>query len=66
VAFGKVFLPVITCSPFSNIPLYIPCTHFMLLLPAGHTDEAGEPSKKQSFLEIGENWIEKYFHQEFN
>jgi hypothetical protein len=32
----------------------------MLLLPEGQTGEAWEPCKKNTVLEIGELWTEKY------
>ena len=35
---------------------------YILLLLEGQTDEAWEPSKSSAVSEIGEHWIEKYFH----
>jgi hypothetical protein len=35
---------------------------YSLLKPVGQMGEAWEPSRKNALLEIGEHWIEKYFH----
>jgi hypothetical protein len=37
----------------------------MLLLPAGQRGEAWELSKSNALSDVGEHWIENYFHLVF-
>jgi hypothetical protein len=53
VALGQVFLRVLRFILF-----FI----HMFVLAEGQTGEAWEPSESNALTEIGENWVEKYFH----
>jgi hypothetical protein len=56
------FPPSTSVPPVSTIPAVLHILIYMLFLSEGKIGVLWEPSKGYDISEMGENWIQKYFH----